>query len=247
MTEYKDVVIGGGELGLPLANLLSNSIPTVIVDSDKSKNRFLAQKVQERPTFFLHICIPYDDDFIGWVENYNDLYEPKSIIIHSTVPPGTGEHLEKVLGKPIISSPLRGKHTSMEQDLLKYTQWFGYNVYCNDEIHSEMMKRSRDSGIKFEELSNGRTCELAKILCDTTYQGWLIAFRYICDMVSNKYDVDSNEIWKFNEGSDKPIRYSDPQGIGGHCILPNLDLIDDNDFKWYLAKIIREINDLYKE
>ena len=97
-------------------------------------------------------------------------------------------------------------------------------------------------------MKNGKTCEVAKIICDTTYQGWLIAFKYASDMTAEDYGVDCEEIWKMNEDvPDKPYRYSDPKGIGGHCVLPNLDLIDNNEFKVYLAKTIRKINDDYKE
>ena len=52
-------------------------------------------------------------------------------------------------------------------------------------------------------MSKPETLELAKILCDTSYLGWLINYSQISNMIAKSYGVDydenkfSDEIHKF--------------------------------------------------
>lgn len=242
---YKDIIIGGGEIGTALFQLLEESCPCEIEDRLQERCCLLDLKL---PVYFLHICTPHIRFFGLTIQEYVNKYNPQAVVIHSTVPPGTAKSLQAALTIPIISSPIRGVHEKFPDDLNKYTKWYGFNGLYNKEVEDEFNHRFNSLGIEVNKMSDGKTCELAKILCDTTYQGWLIVFKYVCDMIAHEYDVDSEEIWKMNQDvPDKPYRYSDPQGIGGHCVLPNLDLISDNNFNWFLAKTIREINGRYKE
>lgn len=244
--DYKDIIIGGGEIGTALFQLIDTfSCPAEIEDRLQERSCILDL---ELPVYFMHVCIPYINFFGLTLKEYANKYNPKAIIIHSTVPPGTGEKIQNLFSIPVISSPIRGVHEKFPDDLQKYVKWFGFNGLYDQAVHCEFIKRFTDSKIEVNTMSNGKTCETAKIICDTTYQGWLIAFKYASDMIAEDYGVDPEEIWKMNcDVADKPYRYSDPEGIGGHCIMPNLELIDNNEFKVYMAKVIRKINDDYKE
>jgi hypothetical protein len=77
-------------------------------------------------------------------------------------------------------------------------------------------------------MSDPLTLELAKIICDTSYYGWLINYAQISQMITSKYKVDYDEMWSFaNEIhkflGNRPKMY--PGFIGGHCVIPNLDLM----------------------
>lgn len=198
---------------------------------------------------FLHICIPYFDEFHYTVKKYYSQYFPvKAIVIHSTVPPRTGEKLQDEIEVPVISSPIRGVHRNFENDLKKYIKWFGFNRNPDDEILELFKKRMSDIGIKLGLMTNGRTCELSKILCDTTYYGWMIVYRYITDWICKNNDVNSNEMWTMNnDAEEKPIMYSDKNGIGGHCVMPNLELLKDPEFEVFISKLIKNVDAQQKE
>ena len=72
--------------------------------------------------------------------------------------------------------------------------------------------------------SNG----LAKIICDTSYLGWLINYAQLSNMIAIQYGVDYDEMWNFSDEihkilGNRPKMY--PGFIGGHCVIPNLDLM----------------------
>ena len=89
------------------------------------------------------------------------------------------------------------------------------------------------------------TLELAKIVCDTSYYGWLINYAQMSKMIAKKYNVDYDEMWSFSDEIQKflgnrPKMF--PGFIGGHCVIPNLQLIDEN----YLDPI-NKINNMFKK
>ena len=46
-------------------------------------------------------------------------------------------------------------------------------------------------------MSTTKTAELAKILVDTSYYGWLINYAQITKMICEKENIDFDEMWKF--------------------------------------------------
>ena len=100
-------------------------------------------------------------------------------------------------------------------------------------------------GIKTKKLSNPTTLELSKIICDTSYYGWLINYAQMSKMIAKKYKVDYDEMWSFADEIQKrlgnrPKMY--PGLIGGHCVIPNLDLIEND-----ILKFIKKINSNYEK
>ena len=94
-------------------------------------------------------------------------------------------------------------------------------------------------------MSKPETLELAKIICDTSYLGWLINYAQLSNIIAIKHEVDYDEMWSF---SDEIHRYLGnrpkmfPGFIGGHCVIPNIDLLDNQT----LASI-KKFNNLYGE
>ena len=89
-----------------------------------------------------------------------------------------------------------------------------------------------------------KTAELAKILVDTTYYGWLINYAQITKMIYDKEKIDFDEMWKFADEihenlGNRPKMY--PGIIGGHCVIPNLSLA-----KYDNLEIINKINETYR-
>jgi hypothetical protein len=88
-------------------------------------------------------------------------------------------------------------------------------------------------------MSDPITLELAKIVVDTTYYGWLINYAQISNMIAKKHGVDYDEMWQFSDEIHKFIGNRPkmfPGFIGGHCVIPNLSLIDEDAF-WQIDKI----------
>jgi hypothetical protein len=94
-------------------------------------------------------------------------------------------------------------------------------------------------------MSKPETLELAKILCDTSYLGWLINYAQITNMISKKYGVDYDEMWSFSDEihkflGNRPKLF--PGFIGGHCVIPNLELINEESLN-----SIDKLNNLYNK
>ena len=85
-------------------------------------------------------------------------------------------------------------------------------------------------GVKTKQMSQPITLELAKVVCDTSYYGWLINFAQISKIIADKENVDYDEMWSFTDEIQKFLKNRPkmfPGFIGGHCVIPNLQLIDN--------------------
>ncbi len=222
-----DVILGMGEVGSTLYALFtSKKIRVEGKDIDDEKCR--GEKI-EHPNI-LHICIPFNNQFITNVDLYDKEYNPSYIIIHSTIKPRTCEKLAEICNAKIIYSPTRGVHSRFLDDIMRYTKFFAYD---GDDDHN-ISDIFRDRFNQFSRAKNTITLELSKLLTDTTYYGLLIGYRKLVDNYVEGYDVDPDELWKFAEEihtflENRPIMYNDKKPIGGHCVIPNLDLIEGLD------------------
>ena len=229
----KDVVVGLGEIGKPMFKLISKSVKTVGYDKNTKLNPKSNQKYMELPTRFIHICIPFNKFFYSNLKKSTGKFSPKSIVIHSTISPGTTSWLQSKFNIPVIYSATRGVHKRMLRDLRRYTKFFAIQKNAPDAkwASSQFSLLMRKAGVKTKRMSNPLTLELGKIVCDTSYYGWLINYAQISQIIALKNKVDYNEMWSFADEihkflGNRPIMF--PGNIGGHCVIPNLELINDN-------------------
>jgi len=242
----KDVVAGLGEIGSPILKLISKS--TKVVGYDTNQKLIDQKKIKKYDflqTRFLHICIPFNENFEKNVLDLNQKYTPKGIVIHSTISTGTTKSLQEKLPIPIIYSATRGVHKRMLYDLKRYTKFFAIEPDTPNEkwVSTEYIKLMKKCGVKTKKMSSPKTLELAKIVVDTSYYGWLINYAQLSNMIAIKHDVDYDEMWSFAEEihkflGNRPKMF--PGFIGGHCVIPNLDLIEDKTLD-----IIKQINTDY--
>ena len=219
-----DLVIGVGEIGSGILKLLSTVVEVAGLDAKRS----LCVGEVCGPIEIMHICYPYSDRFFESSIGYIKDYSPSMVVIHSTVKPGTTLHLDKeVSGNPsIVFSPVRGVHRRMLEDLRKYTKFYSSYSAATDLFE----KRFKSMNVRVRRASTPLVLEYAKILVDTTYYGWLITFAQKTKIICEEMGLDYDELWSFAEEphsilGNRPKMYVDPNGIGGHCILPNLELI----------------------
>ena len=244
----KNVVIGLGEIGNPIYKLLSKGQVTVGFDKDSTlMNQSKFKKFEKLKTNFLHVAIPVNKSFQSNIIKLNKKFEPECIVIHSTVSPGTTSKLQKRIKTPIIYSATRGVHKRMLKDLKKYTKFFtiAKNAPNKDWAINEYRKTMKKCGIKTEQMSKPETLELAKILCDTSYLGWLINYAQLTNTIAIQHGVDYDEMWKFSDEIHKVLGNRPkmfPGFIGGHCVIPNLDLIQNQTLN-----LIKSINNKYSK
>jgi len=244
----KDVVCGLGEIGMPILKVISKN--TEAVGYDVNPNLINKKKLEQStsiPTELLHICIPYNEKFENNVHSLVLKFNPDIVVIHSTIKPGTTEKLQKKLKIPVLYSATRGIHKRMLKDLRRYQKF--YSVF-NWAPNSAMAKkafanRMKKAGIKTKLMSNPLVLELAKIIVDTSYYGWLINYAQLSNMIAIQNRVDFDEMWSFADEihkylGNRPKMF--PGFIGGHCVIPNLDLMNNE-----ALDLIKKINSDYSK
>lgn len=241
----KDIVVGLGEIGRPILNIISKTNLAVGYDINPKLVDKKFHKYENSKTRFIHICIPYTDTFLNNVIELYEKFHPSAIVIHSTIKVNTTKILQSKLPIPVIYSATRGVHKRMFYDLKRYTKFFALDPSAPKMkwASSEYSKLMKSSGVKVKQISTPITLELAKILCDTSYLGWLINYAQITNMIAQEYDVNYDEMWSFADEiheylGNRPKMF--PGYIGGHCVIPNLELIHNQTLN-----LIKEMNDLY--
>jgi len=226
----KSLIIGAGEVGKSLYKVLKNYHK---IDIRDKKNQYL-NKYE-----ILHICFPYSKSFINYVKKYQNIYNPKYTIIHSTVPVGTSRKCKA------YHSPIRGKHPFLEKSIKIFVKYLAPK-------NTFLKKYFEKASIKIEMFDKPETTELLKIL-STTYYAWNIIFCKEAKKLCDKLKLNFNEVYtkankSYNEGYKKlgktnvirPILKPIPGKIGGHCLIPNCKLLKCN-----LTKIILNFNKRY--
>jgi len=246
MNKTKIVVAGLGEIGLPIFKILSKKFPTIGYDIDPKISN-ITPELENLQTSFLHICIPFTSRFTQNVMQLTKKFQPEIIVIHSTVSPYTTRNLQQKLPIPIIYSATRGVHKRMLSDLKRYTKFFALEKKAprHNWASSEYSKLLKKCGVKTKKMSSPITLELAKIVVDTSYYGWLINYSQLSNMIAIQHKVDYAEMWSFADEIQKflgnrPKMY--PGLIGGHCVIPNLELIKDKKLDR-----INDINNIYRK
>ncbi len=240
-----DIILGMGEVGETLFDLLvDRKFDCIGIDLDNSKCKNYAEnKIIENPQY-LHVCLPgelekFTDIVIEWINKIKNI---QVVVIHSTVKPGTTKNIQERSSIPILFSPVRGVHRRFLDDIKKYTKFISFD---NIEINSEIKKDLENRFEKVDWMSTTKTAELAKILVDTTYYGWLINYAQITKMICEKENVDFDEMWKFADEihenlGNRPKMF--PGIIGGHCVIPNLNLVEYENLD-----VIKTINEMYEK
>jgi len=210
------VVVGLGEVGKPLAELISKDHKVIGVDISPPAEDVSGVDV-------LHICFPFQiKDFIGESARYIKLFRPELTVVNSTVAVGTTRQIAERTGAAVACSPVRGKHARMLQDMQKYTKFVG----ALDPAVGAMAARHFESvGLKTKILSSPEATEVAK-LSETTFFGLMIAWAQEVERYADRLGADYEEIISFYDEISffPPVKYF-PGVIGGHCVMPNIELL----------------------
>jgi UDP-N-acetyl-D-mannosaminuronate dehydrogenase len=209
-------VVGLGEVGRPILELVSKHHEAVGVDVARPAAR--VQRVD-----VMHVCYPFEiKDFVGETARYIEIFSPNLTIINSTVGVGTTRAVAKRTDSAVVHSPVRGKHARMREELLNYTKFVGA---IDPTSGKSAAKHFESIGMRTSILSSPEATELAK-LTETTYFGLMIAWSQDVERYCDQLGLDYDEITSFYEGIKffPPIKYF-PGVIGGHCVMPNIEIL----------------------
>jgi len=209
------VIVGLGEVGKPLFEIIKTQHEVFGVDID------LAAPLKRCDV--MHVCFPFrDGKFADQVVEYIGRYQPALTIINSTVAPGTSRRIAGASGAAIVNSPVRGKHARMQEEMLHYTKFIGA---LDPESGARAAQHFESVGIKTKVLASPEASEIAK-LTETTYFGLMIAWAQEVERYCKEVGADYNEVVSFYEEIKffPPVKYL-PGVIGGHCVMPNINIL----------------------
>jgi UDP-N-acetyl-D-mannosaminuronate dehydrogenase len=213
----KVAVAGLGEVGKPLAALLSERYEVTSFDADHPPLAAL------RPVDVLHICYPFEiADFLGTTVRYIAGLQPIVTVINSTVAVGTTRQLAERSRRPVVHSPVRGKHARMREELSRYVKFIGA---LDHESGTAVADHFAGVGLMTRVQVPPETTELAK-LSETTYFALMIAWAQEVERFADRVNVDYDAIVSFYEEIPffPPLKYV-PGIIGGHCVMPNVEIL----------------------
>jgi UDP-N-acetyl-D-mannosaminuronate dehydrogenase len=253
MKNNTQIVIGRGDVGLAMINVLSKKYQVESFDIADEKN--LSRK--EITGEVIHICFPYSDQFVSEVKKYQEVLKPKFIIIHSTVAVGTTEKIPQA-----VHSPVRGVHkkigsipgSSIEEGLLGWKKQIG----GPNKLVAETKKIFESVGIETVTYNDSKITELGKLLCNIQ---WALSLAFtqemkrICDHFDLDFDVTVKEMNKmYNEGAiNLEGKYKDrirpvcfPGHIGGDCLMSNIEILKEQKPSKFFD-LIKESNQEFEE
>lgn len=216
MEHGETLIVGLGEVGAALAEVIERRSP--VLRHDIEPREF------DAAIGVMHVCIPFisSTQFETAVAGYVERFDPALTIINSTVLPGTTSALARRTGKPIAYSPVRGKHVRMAEDMLRYVKFV---AAADEEIATRAQRHFESAGMKSQRMNKPETLELAK-LAETTYFGVQIAFAQDLDRYARRVGAEYEEaINFFDEVPFLPRTRYFPGVIGGHCVIPNIQLL----------------------
>jgi UDP-N-acetyl-D-mannosaminuronate dehydrogenase len=225
------LVVGLGEIGRPLLEIL------------RGAHDAAGRDIEDRPfggVQVLHLCFPYSPDFVSSAARYVSLYEPEVVVVNSTVIPGTTTEIHDKTGIPAVYSPVRGKHARMTEEMLRYRKFVaGTSAHAVALVDEHFTA----AGISTQRMSSPEALELAKLL-ETTYFGVQVAWAQEMDRFAGAVGADYWETIAFFEEIDflPPVAFQ-PGYIGGHCVMPNLDLLEQVRGSRFID-VMRESNSL---
>jgi UDP-N-acetyl-D-mannosaminuronate dehydrogenase len=210
------LVVGVGEVGGSLAEVLERGHRVARLD--------LKPAAIDAPVEVMHVCFPFSSrsQFESAVREYIRRFQPRLTIINSTVLPGTTRNVAKATGAAIAYSPVRGKHARMAEELLRYAKFI---AALEPGAAAMAREHFETAGMKTRLIDAPETLELAK-LAETTYFGVIIAFAQELNRYAQAAGANYDELADFfEEVQFLPSAKYYPGFIGGHCVIPNINLL----------------------
>jgi UDP-N-acetyl-D-mannosaminuronate dehydrogenase len=254
LTKERVLVVGLGEIGRTLFELLKEENIFIVygLDSDKTKMDAVSQDKSKLPKEVdtMHVCLSCksQEAFTNAVAGYVKQFKPKLAIINSTVPPGTTKKLQRSCGCLVAHSPARGVHKNLKHMKWEMRRWTKYVGGADKKAAEAAKAHFEKMHLKVKTLKSCTETELAKLF-ETTYRAWMIACFQEMHRISRTFEADFDDVVDFLEDThrvrlDRPIMF--PGLIGGHCLIPNAELLLQSYDSEFLRLILKS-NEKRKE
>lgn len=212
-------ILGYGEVGQAIAKFYKNP-----------KIKDLKRDDGLKGVKILHICLPWQENFVKIVKKEIKKIKPAITIIHSTVVPGT----TRKIGGMVVHSPIRGMHPKLYPGIKTFVKYIG----ADNKKAGQLAKKHLESlAIKTKVFFPSITTEIGKLL-DTSYYALCIAWhgemKKICDKAGVDFDKAITDFNKtYNQGYKKlgkenvarPVLYPPKNGISRHCLTQNAEIL----------------------
>ncbi len=227
------LVVGLGEIGRALFEILKEKDEFSVygLDLDETKMRATTQDQGEllKAVDTMHICLACKErnNFVTTVVRYAKKFKPRLLIINSTVPPGSTKKIQGDCECLVAHSPVRGVHKSPEYMKWEMKRWTKYVGGADVKATEAACKHFKKMGLRVKVLKTCAETELAKLF-ETTYRAWMIACFQEMHRIAKAFEADFDDVVDFLEDThrvrlDRPIMF--PGFIGGHCLIPNTELL----------------------
>lgn len=235
----KVLVCGKGEIGSGLGEILAFSHGVTYLDPQL--------KLYAPPRYkadVIHICFP-----IKSVKEFTPLLHYCKaftvIIIDATVPIDLPMEIQKQAGdRLVLHSPVRALHPNIQSGLRKYTKFVGPADPARHDETLQFCHEYYPPEIRFCILHSSRETAAGK-LWDTT---WYLTQIVLCNQIAvycAKNGLKFSDVYtQFQQTGDtgafmyengraiatklfpRPVMI--PGGIGGHCLMPNLEILKED-------------------
>jgi UDP-N-acetyl-D-mannosaminuronate dehydrogenase len=170
-------------------------------------------------------------NFVEIVDAYVEKYDPEVILINSSTVPGfVGELAERYGVDRVVHTQVHGKHHGdrMRRDMLRYPKFV---ATASDEAFAKArdvlvaMGHAPESIVRLSSTLAGEMCKLMA----TTFFGFLIAWSQEIERLSEKCGVSYEELMAFTKLATDDFRIDNkfPGVIGGHCVMPNIAILQE--------------------
>lgn len=233
----KSLILGRGQIGNAVSQAVAKRDEVVSYDTRDGA----APEI--KGVDIMHVCFPYYDEagFITSVEMYVKKYTPVHVIIWSTVPVGTTKQIPGA-----VHSPVEGRHPNLAMSVRTMVRWVGTNNKGEGEFYAAYFK---ECWIKTHIVPNSDFTEFLKLRSTSKYGINIVFADYEASVADSlgmdfkllkDFDRDYNKLYR-NLGMEWAQRYilNRPDGqIGGHCVVPNAKLLNNQFPSPLLEKII---------
>jgi len=197
----------------------------------------------------LHVSIPYSQAFKDIVIDYIKKYKPSLTLIHSTVDIGTTRAIAEQSVGIVAHTPVMGVHPTLTKSMQTFRKIVGI---MKAEDKETIMRHLSSIKVIPDFYNTPEDSEAAKMM-STTYYGHNIRFMQDVHKFCEEQDLDFEKVYTrtneiYNRGYTemempnvrRPVLKYTPGKIGGHCVVPNAELLSD---RFELAKELVEHND----
>ena len=222
------IVLGLGEVGRPLNQILSRKFRCTGVD---------IQPVEVRePCSVLHVCYRFEiGDFVGTTTRYIQKYQPALTIINSAAASETTRRVYEAAGLcPIAYGPVRSKRARQEQDMLGDKKFV---AGCDAAFTRTASDHFAAAGLKTDVFPSMEITEFSKLV-ETTWPGILIGWAQEVERLAAQYGGSYDDANSFIKEIDFLPSNVFPGHIGGHCVLPNIAILQSQVKSAFLDAVV---------